>query len=128
MSILMAVLVLPTPDGPMKAPERCEGGYGEGGCGNSNVTSFGRLSIRFIYSLYLALHLCPSLFKERPIALRVHVCVDNLTICVDLLLLNCWRLACIEQFLPFQVGQAPAKNSFHKTRIIGVLHKKGSNA
>ena len=45
----MAVVVFPTPpDGPIKAPERWLGGYGAGGCGKSNVTSLGRLSICLI--------------------------------------------------------------------------------
>ena len=49
----MAVVVFPTPDGPIKAPERWLGGYGAGGCGNSNVTSLGRLSICLIKRTFL---------------------------------------------------------------------------
>ena len=44
-NIDIAVVVFPTPLGPISAPLRCDGGYGAGGCGYSKTTSFGRFNI-----------------------------------------------------------------------------------
>jgi hypothetical protein len=49
----MAVVVFPTPLGPMSAPLRWLGGYGAGGCGKLNSTSLGRFSI-FFYGAFRA--------------------------------------------------------------------------
>ena len=51
MSIAIAVVVLPTPEGPIRGPERWDGGYGAGGCGQSNFTSLGLFKVVVILIL-----------------------------------------------------------------------------
>ena len=48
--------------------------------------------------------------------------------CIDLLLSNHWRFACVVQFLLLQVGQVPATYSFDRTRTLRALQQKRSNA
>ena len=60
MSIAIAVVVFPTPEGPIRAPDLWDGGYGAGGCGQSNFTSLGLFKVVVILIL--------SSFNVKPVA------------------------------------------------------------
>ena len=62
MSIAIAVVVFPTPEGPIRAPDLWDGGYGAGGCGQSNFTSLGLL--RAVVILILSSFHKEAFFRE----------------------------------------------------------------